>query len=266
MATETLFESILRLFSLRTTSLQHLLRLLPEIKVNPLPEDIFLATIKPLVVPAASLSLPQWATLGLLILLTNTSPTLRKATLKLYGYLSLIIGAEIAMINAYVLVGTPLIPLVLVNSFRIGLLVHLPVDYTPTCDCSHIEPLEQPRPCPHGFSRSHPPYQGKYVLLGLNGQPYLHDGHTNTSQVHAACQCSDVHPSEPRVHSHFACRRERRRHSQHQYPREVTQLERLHVVRSSSCRQPVSNLHHVSRIFVDFHLLAATPSVYTGCI
>lgn len=104
METEALFESIIRLFSSRATSLQHLLSLLPEIKVNPLPEDVFLATIKALVVPAASLSLPQWATLGLLILLTNTSPALRKATLKLYGYLSLIIGAEIAMINAYVLV------------------------------------------------------------------------------------------------------------------------------------------------------------------
>lgn len=97
MGTETLFESMLK----------YLPRLLPEIKVSSLPEDIFLATIKALLVPAASLSLPQWGILGLLILLTNTSLTLRKATLKLYGYLSSIIGAEIATINAYVLVGTP---------------------------------------------------------------------------------------------------------------------------------------------------------------
>ena len=117
METETPFESIVRLFSSRAASLQYLLSLLPEIKVNPLPEDVFLATIKALAVPAASLSLSQWCTLGLLFLLTNTSPTLRKATLKLYGYLSLIIGAEIAMINAYVLVGTLSIPHALVNSF-----------------------------------------------------------------------------------------------------------------------------------------------------
>lgn len=169
METETLFESILSLFSRRTTPGQYPSSFLPEIKVSPLPEDIFLATIKALVVPAASLSLPQWATLGLLILLTNTSPALRKATLRFYGYLSLIIGAEIAMINAYVLVGTLLIPLVPIDSFHIGLLVHLPVDYTPTCDCGRIERFEQPRPCLHGFSRSHSPYQGKGVPLGLDG-------------------------------------------------------------------------------------------------
>lgn len=85
--------------------LKYLPRLLPEIKVSPLPEVIFLSTIKALVTPAAGLSLYQWGTIGSLILLTNVSPTLRKATLKLYGYLSLIIGTEIALINAYVLVG-----------------------------------------------------------------------------------------------------------------------------------------------------------------
>lgn len=85
--------------------LKYLPRLLPEIKVSPLPEVIFLSTIKALVVPAASLSLSQWGTIGALILLTNVSPTLRKATLNLYGYLSLIVGAEITLINAYVLVG-----------------------------------------------------------------------------------------------------------------------------------------------------------------
>ena len=85
--------------------LKYLPRLLPEIRVPPIPEIVFLSTIKALVVPAASLSLSQWGTLGLLILLTNTLPAPRKATAKLYGYLSLIIGAEIAMINAYVLVG-----------------------------------------------------------------------------------------------------------------------------------------------------------------
>ncbi|KAH9998724.1 hypothetical protein BJV77DRAFT_709500 [Russula vinacea] len=84
--------------------LKYLPRLLPEIKVYPLPEVIFLSTIKALVIPAANLSLSQWGTVGSLILLTNISPTFRKTTAKLYGYLSLIVGAEIALINAYVLV------------------------------------------------------------------------------------------------------------------------------------------------------------------
>ncbi|KAN0114016.1 hypothetical protein V8E52_007165 [Russula decolorans] len=78
--------------------------LLPEIKVSPVPEVIFLSTIKALVVPAANSSLSQWCTVGFLILLTNLSPTLRKAAAKLYGYLSFVIATEIALINAYVLV------------------------------------------------------------------------------------------------------------------------------------------------------------------
>jgi hypothetical protein len=87
-----------------TSILQYLPRLLPEIQVSPLPEVIFLSTIKALVVPATSLSLSQWCTVSPLILLTNASPELRKVTPKLYRYLSFIIGAEIALINAYVLV------------------------------------------------------------------------------------------------------------------------------------------------------------------
>ncbi|KAI0293712.1 hypothetical protein B0F90DRAFT_1670713 [Multifurca ochricompacta] len=84
--------------------LQYLPKLLPEVKVSPLPEIIFLSTMKALIVPASHLSATQWSTVASLILLTNTSPALRKATLQLYGYLSLIIGAEIALVNAYVLV------------------------------------------------------------------------------------------------------------------------------------------------------------------
>jgi hypothetical protein len=83
---------------------KYLPRLLPEIKLSPVPEDIFLCTIKALVVSSANLSLPQWAIIGSLFLLTNISPTLRKATVKLYGYLSFVIATEIALINAYVLV------------------------------------------------------------------------------------------------------------------------------------------------------------------
>ena len=83
---------------------KYLSRLLPKFKVSPVPEVIFLPTIRALVVPAANLSLFQWGIVGSLILLTNVSPTLRKATVKLYGYLSFVIATEIALINAYVLV------------------------------------------------------------------------------------------------------------------------------------------------------------------
>ena len=90
-----------------TQVLQYLRGLLPEIKISPLPERIFLSTIKALLVPAMNLSLTQCCAIGALILMTNSSSTLRKATVQLYGYLSLVIGAEIAFINSYVLVSKP---------------------------------------------------------------------------------------------------------------------------------------------------------------
>jgi len=85
-------------------SISNLPRLLPEIEVSPVPEVIFLSTVRVLVVPAANSSLSQWCAVGSLILLTNISPTLRKATVKLYGLLSFVFATEVALINAYVLV------------------------------------------------------------------------------------------------------------------------------------------------------------------
>ncbi|KAF8267116.1 hypothetical protein EI94DRAFT_1830260 [Lactarius quietus] len=93
-----------------TSVLQQVSRFLPEIKISPVPEQIFLSTIKALLIPVMSLSLSQCGAIGALILLTNSSATLRKATVQLYGYLSLIIGAEIAFINAYVLACTWISP------------------------------------------------------------------------------------------------------------------------------------------------------------
>ena len=118
-------------------------RLLPEIKVSPVPEVIFLSTIKALVVPAANLSPSQWGTVGLFILLTNISPTLRKATVKLYGYLTFVIATEIALINAYVLVSLFSHPHLssLISSAK-GLFMDLTLDNTATPDGGHLERLE----------------------------------------------------------------------------------------------------------------------------
>jgi hypothetical protein len=117
--------------------------LLPEIKVSPVPEVIFLSTIKALVVPAANSSLSQWCTVGFLILLTNLSPTLRKAAAKLYGYLSFVIATEIALINAYVLVSLfSYLHLCLLISSEKGLFMDLTFDNTATPDSGHLERIE----------------------------------------------------------------------------------------------------------------------------
>jgi hypothetical protein len=122
---------------------KYLSRLLPEIKVCPVPEVIFLSTIKALVVPAANASLSQWCTVGSLILLTNLSPTLRKVTVKLYGYLSFVIATEISLINAYVLVSlfSYLHLCSLIYSAK-GFVMDLTFDNTATPDSGHLERLE----------------------------------------------------------------------------------------------------------------------------
>jgi hypothetical protein len=123
---------------------KYLPRLLPEIKVSPVPEVIFLSTIKALVVPVANSSPSQWGIVGSLILLTSLSPTLRKATIEFYGYLSFVIATEIALINAYVLVSLfPYLHLcsALISSAK-GLFMDLTFDNTATPDSGHLERLE----------------------------------------------------------------------------------------------------------------------------
>jgi hypothetical protein len=91
------------------------------------------------------LSLSQWGTVGSLLLLTNISPTLRKATVKLYSYMSFVIATEIALINAYVLVS--LFSYLhralrsLIFSVR-GLFMDLTFDNTATPDSGHLERFE----------------------------------------------------------------------------------------------------------------------------
>jgi hypothetical protein len=154
-----LFNTLVSLFSVTSMAtyesvLQHLYRFLPEIKISPIPERIFLSTIKVLLVPAMNLSLSQCGAIGALILLTNSSAALRKATVQLYGYLSLIIGAEIAFINAYVLVSRPYKPLCYSVNPLTGLLVDFSFDDAATFDDSHVESPEQHYSCLHGLGHS----------------------------------------------------------------------------------------------------------------
>jgi hypothetical protein len=122
---------------------KYLPKLLPEIKVSPVPEVIFLSTIRALVVPAANSSLSQRCTVGSLILLTNLSPTLRKATAKLYGYVSFVIATEIALINAYVLASIfSYLHLCSLISSAKGLFMDLTFDNTATLDSGRLERLE----------------------------------------------------------------------------------------------------------------------------
>lgn len=147
--------------------LQHLYRFLPEIKISPIPERIFLSTIKALLVPAMNLSHSQCGVIGALILLTNSSAALRKATVQLYGYISLIIGAEIAFINAYVLVSTARQPLRYSVNPLTGVLVDISIDNAATFDDSHTEYSEQHHSCLYGLGHSLSASEGQGVPVEL---------------------------------------------------------------------------------------------------
>lgn len=255
-----------------TPVLQYLHGFLPEIKISPLPERIFLCTIKALLVPAMKLSLFQCGAIGVLILLTNSSSTLRKATGQLYGYLSLVIGAEIAFINSYVLVSTPqclLEPPVFIESPHEGLLVDFSIDNARTFDACYLEPYKQHRSCLYGLGHPLSPREGKGVPVELTDQTRRHDGHAGLPQICAPGQCGAVHPGERRLHTRLAfC------HAEIWYcPRlcrggGCANSERLHVFWSSALRQCVSFGCHMPRNIIDviLHALADFLSAYTGRI
>jgi hypothetical protein len=218
-----------------TSVLQLLSGFLPEIKISPLPEHIFLSTIKALLVPAMNLSLSQWGAIGALILLTNSSHTLRKATVQLYGYLSLIIGAEIAFINSYVLVSTTIaITPVPIEFFHKGLLMDFSIDNTATLNTCYIEPTEQHHPCLHGLGHPLSPREGKDVPIELTDCTDRHDGHARLSQICAPCQCGVVHPDKCRLHIRLAFYLETRYRPRLCRRGSSANTERLHVVWSST--------------------------------
>ena len=218
-----------------TSVLQHLSGFLPEIKISPLPEHIFLSTIKALLVPAMNLSLSQWGAIGALILLTNSSHTLRKATVQLYGYLSLIIGAEIAFINSYVLVSTTIaIPLMPIESFHKGLLMDFSIDNAATSDDCYPEPPEQHHSCLYGLGHPLSPREGKGVPIELTDCNDCHDGHASLSQICAPCQCGAVHPDKCRLYIRIAFYHEKRYRPRLCRRRGSANAERLRVVWSSN--------------------------------
>src|SRR6266404_9981491 len=183
-----------------TSALQYFHGFLPEIKISPVPEHIFLFTIKALFVPATSLSLSQWGAVAALILLTNSFHTLRQTTLQLYGYLSLIVGAEIAFINSYVLVSASWHPLQVPTESRQGLLMDFSIDNASTSDHSYIERAEQHYSHIYGLGHPLSPREGEGVPVQVANRTRRHDGHAGLSQVCAPRQRGVVRPCQRTIY------------------------------------------------------------------
>jgi hypothetical protein len=77
---------------------------LPEIELSPLPELIFLGTVKGAISFVFNLSLLDLSLILVIILLVNVNPPVRRKAALALSLLLLIFGLEISSINVYALV------------------------------------------------------------------------------------------------------------------------------------------------------------------
>jgi len=77
---------------------------LPEIELSPIPELIFLSTVKGAISFVFNLSLLDLSLILIIILLVNTNPPVRQKAAVVLSLLLLIFGLEISCINVYALV------------------------------------------------------------------------------------------------------------------------------------------------------------------
>lgn len=77
---------------------------LPKIEISPVPEQIFLSTVKGVLSFVIHLSLLDSSLIAIIILLVNANPSARqKATVSL-GFILLVFGLEVSFVNIYTLV------------------------------------------------------------------------------------------------------------------------------------------------------------------
>jgi hypothetical protein len=77
---------------------------LPTIKISPVPELIFLSTIKGVLSFVINLSLLDMFLILIIIILVNANPSIRQKAAIALSFLILIFGLEISFVNTYTLV------------------------------------------------------------------------------------------------------------------------------------------------------------------
>lgn len=77
---------------------------IPTIKLSPIPELIFLGTVKGLLSFVINLSLLDLSLVFIIVLLVNANPSIRRTAAVSLSILLLLFGLEISFVNVYALV------------------------------------------------------------------------------------------------------------------------------------------------------------------
>ena len=77
---------------------------LPTFEISPVPELIFLTTVKGLLSFVINISLLDSALILTIVLLVNVNPPIRQKAAQSLSFLFLLFGVEISAVNVYVLV------------------------------------------------------------------------------------------------------------------------------------------------------------------
>jgi hypothetical protein len=77
---------------------------LPTLEISPVPEQIFLNTVKGLLSFVIHLSLLDTFLIIIIVLLVHANPSTRQKAVVLLGLLLLVFGLEVSLVNVYALV------------------------------------------------------------------------------------------------------------------------------------------------------------------
>ena len=77
---------------------------LPTLEISPMPEQIFLGTIKRLLSFVINLSLLDASLIIIIALLVYANPSTRQKAVVLLSFLLLVFGLEVSLVNVYALV------------------------------------------------------------------------------------------------------------------------------------------------------------------
>ena len=77
---------------------------LPTLKISPVPEQIFLGTVKGLLTFVINLSLLDTSLIIIIVLLVHANPSTRQKAVVFHSFLLLAFGLEVSLVNVYALV------------------------------------------------------------------------------------------------------------------------------------------------------------------
>lgn len=77
---------------------------LPTLEISPVPEQMFLGTVKGLLSFAINLSLLDASLIIIIVLLVHANPSTRQKAVGVLSFLLLVFGLEVSLVNVYALV------------------------------------------------------------------------------------------------------------------------------------------------------------------